>query len=58
MMAAPRTPGIPLSELLAGFATRDPLPSIVIQDIASNSAAVTVNSAFIALPGIRSNGID
>jgi UDP-N-acetylmuramoyl-L-alanyl-D-glutamate--2,6-diaminopimelate ligase len=58
MMANPRTPGIPLSELLAGFATRDPVPAIVIQDIASNSAAVTVNSAFIALPGIRSNGID
>jgi UDP-N-acetylmuramoyl-L-alanyl-D-glutamate--2,6-diaminopimelate ligase len=58
MMVNPRTPGIPLSELLAGFATRDPVPSIVIQDIASNSAAVSVNSAFIALPGIRSNGID
>ncbi len=58
MMANPQTPGIPLAELLTGFATSDPLPSIVIQDIASNSAAVTLNSAFIALPGIRSNGID
>ena len=57
-MAKPRTPGIPLPELLAGFATQDPVPSIAIQDIASNSDAVTANSAFIALPGIRSNGID
>jgi UDP-N-acetylmuramoyl-L-alanyl-D-glutamate--2,6-diaminopimelate ligase len=58
MMANPRMTRIALSELLAGFATRDPVPSIEIQDIASNSAAVTVNSAFIALPGIRTNGID
>ncbi|HUV20662.1 MAG TPA: UDP-N-acetylmuramoyl-L-alanyl-D-glutamate--2,6-diaminopimelate ligase [Gammaproteobacteria bacterium] len=57
-MANPRMTRIALSELLAGFATRDPVPSIEIQDIASNSAAVTVNSAFIALPGIRTNGID
>ena len=58
MMANPRTPGMPLSELLAGFTTQDPVPSIAIQDIASNSDTVTPNSAFIALPGIRSNGID
>jgi UDP-N-acetylmuramoyl-L-alanyl-D-glutamate--2,6-diaminopimelate ligase len=58
MMSNPRTPGIPLSDLLQGFTTRDPVPSIPVFDIASNSAAVTVNSAFIALPGMRSNGID
>ena len=58
MMSNPRTPGIPLSDLLQGFATRDPVPAIPVFDIASNSAAVTANSAFMALPGIRSNGID
>jgi len=57
-MSNPRTPGIPLADLLQGFATCDPVPAIPVFDIASNSAAVTVNSAFIALPGIRSNGID
>ena len=57
-MANPRTPGMPLSELLAGFSTSDPVPAIPIVDIASNSSAVTRDSAFIALPGIRSNGID
>ncbi len=57
-MTNPGIPGIPLSELLAGFATSDPVPVIPIVDIASNSAAVTPGSAFIALPGIRSNGID
>jgi UDP-N-acetylmuramoyl-L-alanyl-D-glutamate--2,6-diaminopimelate ligase len=49
---------MPLSELLAGFTTQQPLPSIPICDIVSNSAEVTANSAFIALPGARSNGID
>ena len=58
MMTKSRVPGIPLSELLAGFATQQPVPAIPICDIASNSNAVTPNSAFIALPGIRANGID
>ncbi len=57
-MANPRSPGMSLSELLAGFDTREPVPAIPISDIAGNSASVTANSAFIALPGIRSNGID
>ncbi len=53
-----RVPGMPLSELLAGFSTQQVVPTIPICDIASNSAAVTANSAFIALPGMRTNGID
>ena len=57
-MAIPRHPGMPLTELLAGFATDSPIPAILISDIASNSAAVTPDSAFIALPGLRANGID
>ena len=57
-MAIPRHPGMPLTELLEGFATEGKVPAIAISDIASNSRAVTANSAFIALPGIRSNGID
>ena len=58
MMANPRIPGMPLSELLAGFTPRQDLPAVAICDIVSNSAQVGANSAFIALPGIRSNGID
>jgi len=58
MMPNPRVPGMPLAELLAGFAVLEPLPSIPICDIASNSAEVGPDSAFIALPGIRTNGID
>ena len=58
MMANPRVPGMPLTELLAGFTTQQAVPPIPICDIASNSHAVTANSAFVALPGIRSNGID
>ena len=57
-MTKPRIPGMPLPELLAGFAVLDSLPSIPICDIASNSANIGPDSAFIALPGIRSNGID
>ncbi len=51
-------PGILLSELVSGFTVNDPIPSIRICDIASNSVKVKPNSAFIALPGIKSNGID
>ncbi len=51
-------PGMPLPELLSGFDLSDPVPPIEIADIASNSARVTTGCAFIALPGIRSNGID
>jgi UDP-N-acetylmuramoyl-L-alanyl-D-glutamate--2,6-diaminopimelate ligase len=58
MMASTNIPGMALSELLSGFALQDPVPSIRISDIVSNSANVTTNSAFIALPGIKSNGID
>ena len=58
MMANSRQPGISLADLLEGFNTTDRVPSIVIHDIASNSANVTRDSAFIALPGISSNGID
>jgi UDP-N-acetylmuramoyl-L-alanyl-D-glutamate--2,6-diaminopimelate ligase len=49
---------MPLSQLLAGFSTDQEIASIPITDINSNSHAVTPGSAFIALPGIRSNGID
>jgi UDP-N-acetylmuramoyl-L-alanyl-D-glutamate--2,6-diaminopimelate ligase len=58
MMAEIKMPGILLSELLSGFALHDPVPSIQIFDIASNSANVTADSAFVALPGIKTNGID
>jgi len=57
-MANTNIAGMALSELLSGFALQDTVPSIQISDIVSNSANVTVNSAFIALPGIKSNGID
>ena len=58
MMAKIKMPGMLLSDLLSGFALQDPLPAVQISDIASNSANVTANSAFIALPGIKTNGID
>jgi len=58
MMAEIKMPGILLSELLSGFALHDPVPSLQIFDIASNSANVTADSAFVALPGIKTNGID
>jgi UDP-N-acetylmuramoyl-L-alanyl-D-glutamate--2,6-diaminopimelate ligase len=58
MMTNLRVPGLPLPELLAGFTVLETVPSIPICDIASNSREVGANSAFIALPGIRSNGID
>src|SRR5210317_1746382 len=58
MMINPRSPGMLLSELLAGFCTGQEIPSIPISDISSNSRSVKPGSVFIALPGIRSNGID
>jgi len=58
MMAKIKMPGMLLSELLSGFALHDPVPSLQIFDIASNSANVTAGSAFVALPGIKTNGID
>ena len=58
MMAKIKMPGMLLSELLSGFALHDPVPSIQVFDIASNSVNVTADSAFIALPGIKTNGID
>ena len=51
-------PGMRLTDLLAGFPLTDPVPAIEIHNIASNSSEVTPGSAFIALPGMRSNGID
>lgn len=57
-MVNAKRPGMPLPELLSGFDPRDPVPPIEISDIASNSARVTAGCAFVALPGIRSNGID
>ncbi|MGD8841475.1 MAG: Mur ligase domain-containing protein, partial [Gammaproteobacteria bacterium] len=57
-MVNAKIPGMSLTELLSGFALRDPVPAIQISNIVSNSADVTPGSAFIALPGIRSNGID
>jgi UDP-N-acetylmuramoyl-L-alanyl-D-glutamate--2,6-diaminopimelate ligase len=58
MMVNVNIPGMSLPELLSGFDVQDPVPAIEIFNIASNSAQVTANSAFVALPGIRSNGID
>ncbi len=57
-MANSNIPGMSMSELLSGFTLCDPVPSIQISNITSNSNNVTPNSAFIALPGIKSNGID
>jgi len=58
MMVNDNIPGMRLTDLLAGFPLTDPVPAIEIHNIASNSAEVTPGTAFIALPGIRSNGID
>ncbi|MCP4388650.1 MAG: UDP-N-acetylmuramoyl-L-alanyl-D-glutamate--2,6-diaminopimelate ligase [Gammaproteobacteria bacterium] len=58
MMANVKIPGMILTDLLSGFEVQDPVPAIEIFNIASNSAQVTANSAFVALPGIKSNGID
>ena len=58
MMAMSKMRGMLLTDLLSGFVLHDPVASIQISDIVSNSADVTPNSAFVALPGIRSNGID
>jgi UDP-N-acetylmuramyl tripeptide synthase len=58
MMTNVQIPGMPLPQLLAGFALHDPVPDIRICNIASNSAQITPDSAFVALPGIKSNGID
>ena len=58
MMAKSKMPGMLLSDLLSGFTLHDPVPALQISDIASNSAKVTANAAFIALPGIKTNGID
>ena len=58
MMAKSKMPGMLLSDLLSGFPLHDPVPALQISDIASNSAKVTANAAFIALPGIKTNGID
>lgn len=57
-MVNARIRGMSLPELLSGFELHDPVPAIEISNIASNSAQVSANSAFVALPGIRSNGID
>ncbi len=57
-MANVKIPGMFLPQLLAGFALHDPVPDIKICNIASNSAQITPDSAFVALPGIKSNGID
>ncbi len=51
-------PGMRLSDLLAGFATRAPVPPIEIRAISSNSASIEPDSAFVALPGLTTNGID
>lgn len=58
MMVNAKIPGMSLAELLSGFALRDTVPAIQISNISSNSADVTPGSAFIAQPGIKSNGID
>jgi len=57
-MANLKIRGMSLPELLSGFSLHDPVPALEISNIASNSAQVTANTAFIALPGINSNGID
>ena len=51
-------PGMSLRELLTGFPVQDAVPSIEIRDLVSNSADMTPGALFVALPGIRSNGID
>ncbi len=58
MMATDNMPGISLVELLAGFNTAEPVPRVDVRGIVSNSAQVAPGVAFVALPGIRSNGID
>jgi len=57
-MASNSNPGMRLTDLLAGFPLTDPVPAIEISNIASNSAEVTPGTAFVALPGMRTNGID
>ncbi len=58
MMASSSMPGMLLADLLEGFGAQTPLPAIEVRDLVSNSADVTPGAAFIALPGIRSSGID
>ena len=58
MMSKSQTAGMPLTELLTGYVTRDPVPDIDIVDITSNSRAMRQGSLFIALRGINSQGID
>ena len=57
-MASATMPGMLLSELLADFVDEVSLPPLEIADISSHSGKITPGSAFIALPGLRSNGID
>ncbi len=57
-MTNAQIPGMLLSELLADFVAIESLPPLVISNIASHSDQITPGSAFIALPGISSNGID
>ncbi|MFT5220655.1 MAG: UDP-N-acetylmuramoyl-L-alanyl-D-glutamate--2,6-diaminopimelate ligase [Planctomycetota bacterium] len=58
MMVNKNQPGIALTDLLAGFKVSGPLPDIDVLGIASNSHEVSPGAVFIALPGIKSNGID
>jgi UDP-N-acetylmuramoyl-L-alanyl-D-glutamate--2,6-diaminopimelate ligase len=59
MMVNSQNRGMPLPELLKGFTRQDDaLPSIEIFNISSNSADVGPGCAFIALPGMKTNGID
>ena len=58
MMASPKIPGVLLADLLADYVSGQSLPAIEITNIASHSDQITPGSAFVALPGIKSNGID
>ena len=55
---ADRQPGMSLVDLLAGFEVNTTVVAEMIFNIASNSRQITPGSAFMALPGISSNGID
>lgn len=50
--------GMPLTDLLLGFKTVQPVPNINILDISINSHQVNPGSLFVALQGVTAHGID
>jgi UDP-N-acetylmuramoyl-L-alanyl-D-glutamate--2,6-diaminopimelate ligase len=58
MATNPKSVGKPLTLLLQGFGTAQPIPDINILDIVSSSRQVVAGSLFVALQGGTTHGID